>query len=395
MHPQPSPRGGFFTPGSTPDKFTNGGITMSMFYMPVKVYEENNAIANHAKEIAAFGRKALIVTGRRSAFANGSYPDLTAALESQGVDHVVFNEVEENPSVHTIMKARDFGLAANVDFVIGIGGGSPLDASKAIALMIKKADKDAGYLYKPDGDSETLPIVAIPTTCGTGSEVTPVSVLTDTDKQIKKSIPHKIFANLALLDGKYLKNAPRRVLCNTAFDALTHLIESYLNSKATDYSRMCVDAGLKIWARSQPVIRGEKAADDADLLNMLRASMMAGMAIAHTATTIPHGLSYAVTTHLGVPHGMATAYFTAGYLTEAPETDRDYLLGTAGFASIEDFRETYHASCGQIQADEDRLREVLDTVAAELAGNPAKMALAPFDVTPEIVRKIAYFELDH
>ena len=96
---------------------------MAMFYMPAKVYEEAEAVKNHAADIAKFGKKALIVTGRRSAFANGSYDDIAAALDSVGVDHVVFNEVEENPSVKTIMKARDFGIAEGVDFVIGVGGG--------------------------------------------------------------------------------------------------------------------------------------------------------------------------------------------------------------------------------------------------------------------------------
>ena len=367
---------------------------MAMFYMPVKVYEESEAVKNHAADIAKFGKKALIVTGRRSAFANGSYDDIAAALKSEGVEHVVFNEVEENPSVNTIMKARDFGVANGVDFVIGVGGGSPLDASKAIALMIKKSDKDASYLYKPDGDSSTLPIVAIPTTCGTGSEVTPVSVLTDTDKMVKKSIPHKIFADLALLDGKYLKSAPKHVLSNTIFDALTHLYESYLNSKATDYSRMCVDAGLKMWARSLPIMRGEREAEDSDLLNMMRASMMAGMAIAHTATTLPHGLSYSVTTKLHVPHGKATAYFTAGYLAEAPEADRDYLLSTAGFTSLQDFEDVYHACCGRIDASEEQLAEVLEGAIEELSGNPAKMALAPFAVDREMLSRIAYYEMN-
>ena len=130
---------------------------MAMFYMPVKVYEESEAVLNHAADIAKFGKKALIVTGRRSAYANGSYDDIIAALAGNGVDHVVFNEVEENPSVNTIMKARDFGIAQGADFVIGVGGGSPLDASKAIALMIKKADKDASYLYKPDGADRGYP----------------------------------------------------------------------------------------------------------------------------------------------------------------------------------------------------------------------------------------------
>ena len=367
---------------------------MSMFYMPVKVYEEENAVLRHAADLAKFGKKALIVTGCRSAFANGSYNDIAAALDGVGVEHVVFNEVEENPSVNTIMKARDFGTTNGVDFVIGVGGGSPLDASKAIALMIKKADKDASYLYKPDGDSVTLPVVAVPTTSGTGSEVTAVSVLTDTDKMVKKSIPHKIFADLALIDGKYLKAAPKHVLSNTIFDALTHLIESYLNSKATPYSRMCVDAGLKMWAKSVDILRGERETDDADRLNMMRASMMAGMAIAHTATTLPHGLSYAVTTKLHVPHGKATAYFTAGYLAEAPKEDREYLLYAAGFVSLADFQNVYHAACGTIDAPREELCAVLGGAVEELAGNPVKMALAPFAVDREMLRRIAYYELN-
>ena len=94
---------------------------MAMFYMPVKVYEEAEAVKKHAADISKFGKKALIVTGRRSAFANGSCDDIAAALNSEGVEHVIFNEVEENPSVNTIMKARDFGVAQGVDFVIGVG----------------------------------------------------------------------------------------------------------------------------------------------------------------------------------------------------------------------------------------------------------------------------------
>ena len=271
--------------------------------MPTRLFAEENAVIRHAGDLASFGKKALIVTGRHSAFTNGSYEDTTTALENAGIGHVLFSEVEENPSVATIMKARDFGLANSVDFVIGIGGGSPLDASKAISLMIAMADKDKSYLYSPDCPGKTLPIVAIPTTCGTGSEVTAVSVITDRDKMVKKSIAHKIFPDLALVDGRYLAGAPLSVLSNTAFDALTHLIESYLNAHASDFSRMCVDAGLRMWARSLPVLRKEKTPDAADFSNMMLASTMAGMAIAHTATTLPHGLSYAVTTHLNVPHG--------------------------------------------------------------------------------------------
>ncbi len=367
---------------------------MATFYMPTRVFEEENAVKHHRDDMAALGQKALIVTGRHSAVSCGAYDDITEALDACGVAHCVFNQVEENPSTETIMLARNFGLAEGADFVIGVGGGSPLDASKAIALMMAHPFEGIGYLYGGK-DAAALPVVAIPTTCGTGSEVTPVSVLTIKEKQTKKSIPFKLFPKLALIDGKYVKNAPRSIVCNTAFDALTHLYESYINVKATDYSRMCVDAGLKAWAKCQSVIRGEKDPDDAGLLTMMRASAFAGMAIAQTATTVPHGLSYPVTTKLGVPHGKATAYFTAGYLAEADAVDREYLLSSAGFASIDDFREVYHRACGPIDADADTLNAVLEGAAQELAANTAKTAAVPYNVNAEVIRNITFYEIEH
>ncbi len=366
---------------------------ISAFYMPTRVFMEKDAVKNHVRELSSLGTRALIVTGRHSAMANGSFQDVTDALDSAGIGYVLFNEVEENPSTFTIMKARDLGVSEKVDFVIGIGGGSPMDAAKAIALMIRKADKDISYLYKPDGDSLTLPVAAVPTTCGTGSEVTGVSVLTDPDRQIKKSIPHKIFPDLALVDGKYLSSASEKILANTAFDALTHLVESYLNSKANDFSRMCVDAGLKAWAKSLDIFRGERKADDDDFYNMMLASTLAGMAIAHTGTTLPHGLSYPMTYFLHVPHGKATAYFTAGYLSEAPAQDREYLLGTAGFSSVSDFRKVYRRACGPLGLEEERVREVLEKAVLETGSNPVKLSLAPFPVDMDMLRRIAYFEL--
>ena len=365
---------------------------MSTFYMPVRVFEEENAVRNHAADLKKFGKKALIVTGKHSAVRNGSLSDVTASLEDVGIEYACFHDVEENPSIETIMKGRDLGLSEHVDFVIGIGGGSPLDAAKAIALMIRKAEKDISYLYSPDGDSAALPIVAVPTTCGTGSEVTPVSVLTNTPKGIKKSIPHKLFPELALIDGKYLAAAPFHVLANTAFDALTHLIESELNVKCTPYSHMCVDAGLKNWSLSLPVLRHEKEPDQNDFLNMMRASMMAGMAIAHTGTTLPHGLSYPLTVSLHVPHGKATAYFTAGYLSEAPSERSAYLLRTAGFTDLQDFQDTYRKACGPVDALDEILSQVLKSAVEETMGSPAKIAQTPFSVDRDVLYRIAFYE---
>ena len=228
------------------------------FYMPAKVYSEANCVMNHSSELAALGTRALIVTGKNSARRCGAFGDVTAALEKHGVTWVEFAEVEENPSVETIMRARKVGCKVEADFVIGIGGGSPMDAAKAVALMMKHSGSDWPYLYDKSAETSTLPIALIPTTAGTGSEVTAVSVLTRHDKKVKGSIPHKIFAQLALIDGKYVSSAPAGVLANTTMDALCHLYESYIHSKATDYSRMCAEQGIRVWARSKDVILGKK-----------------------------------------------------------------------------------------------------------------------------------------
>ena len=181
------------------------------FYMPVRVYSEENCVMNHAAELAELGTRALIVTGKSSARRCGAFADVTAALDKYGVSWVEFAEVEENPSVETIMRARKVGCKVKADFVIGIGGGSPMDAAKAIALMMQHPDQGWEYMYDKGAETSTVPIAEIPTTAGTGSEVTAVSVLTRHDKHVKGSIPHKIFAELRglpehderLLHGRY------------------------------------------------------------------------------------------------------------------------------------------------------------------------------------------------
>ena len=355
------------------------------FYMPVKVYSEENCVMNHSGELASLGTRALIVTGKSSARRCGAFDDVTAALDKHGISWVEFAEVEENPSVDTIMRARQVGCKVKADFVIGIGGGSPMDAAKAIALMMLHSDQDWEYMYDKTAETSTLPIAEIPTTAGTGSEVTAVSVLTRHDKHVKGSIPHKIFADLALIDGKYVSSAPAHILANTTMDALCHLYESYIHVKATDYSRMCADAGIRIWARSKDVILGRREPAATDYQNMMNASCMAGMAIAHTATSMPHALSYRLTYSAHMAHGKACGYFLAGYLREADPADVAHILSLAGFDSIDALEEYYVTTCGR---DEVPL-EILEETVSEVVANEGKMKLPPFYVDEAVVRRIA------
>ena len=302
------------------------------FYMPTKVFSEENCVQSHSAELASLGSRALIVTGKSSARRCGAFADVTAALKKHGVTWVEFAEVEENPSVETVMKARDLGCLEKTDFVIGIGGGSPMDAAKAVALMIRHADHDWTYMYDKSAETSTIPIACIPTTAGTGSEVTAVSVLTRHDKHVKGS-----------------------------------------------------EAGIRIWARSKDIILGKREASAEDYLNMMNASAMAGMAIAHTATSIPHAMSYRLTYSAGMAHGKACGYFLSAYLREADPKEVSYILGLAGFGSLDDLEDYYVTTCGR---DEVPL-PILEETVREVLANEGKCKLPPFAVNEEVLKRIA------
>lgn len=375
---------------------------MTQFYMPVKMLEGEHCIWNHRKEMTSLGRKALIVTGRHSAKRNGAYEDVKRALEAEGVAHLLFDQVEENPSMETVMKARDIAIDAGVDFVIGIGGGSPMDAAKAIALMAVHKGEGQSYLYRKGADSKALPVVEVPTTCGTGSEVTPYAILTNTEANTKGSLPHKVWAAVAYFDYRYLQTASAKVLCDTAMDAFGHMVESYINFNANVYSRMCVDSGLRLWTGCKKQLLSmananrlyAESADRKDeqfqekeklvLQNLLRASAMAGMAISVTGTSMPHALSYGLTCNLGMTHGKAVGYFLSYYLAEAAKEDREHILTLAGFEDIADMESFYKNTCGRA----DVPQQLLEHIGEALLQNEAKLKNCPYQVDADIMKRI-------
>ena len=215
--------------------------------------------------------------------------------------------------------------------------------------------------------------------------MTAVSVLTRHDKHVKGSIPHKIFADLALIDGRYIAGTPKQIIANTTMDALAHLYESYIHSKATDFSRMCAESGIRIWARSKDAVLGKREAAAEDYQNMINASTMAGMAIAHTATSIPHALSYRLTYSANMAHGKACGYFLAGYLKEADPEAVGHILGLAGFESIDELDDYFVKTCGRDKVPD----EILEETVREVLANEAKCKLPPFPVDEAVLRRIA------
>ena len=377
------------------------------FYVPTDIYVEKDCVKNHAKDLLAVGKRALIVTGHSSAKANGSLNDVTEVLNNGGVAYQIFDEVEENPSTDTVGKgaqiARDFGA----DFIIGIGGGSAIDAAKAVALLIVNPGLNADELHKaPSHPLDHAPVVAVPTTCGTGSEATPVAIITNHKIHLKKSIPHRIFPVLALVDGKYLASAKKQLIVNTAVDALAHMVESILNVHSNMLNRMCPEYGLKLWGECKEALIASVAANNTSAQNtsqnaaldvatvdaslyekLMYTSTIAGMSIAMTSTAVPHGMSYDLTLCKGTPHGPAVGYFLAAYVETCQKkvpADVEKILSLLGLKNIEEFAEMLRKLIGTCTVT----RELRDKFAAAMKVNRSKLDLVPGGITPEEVEFI-------
>ena len=353
------------------------------FYLPTEIVSERNCLAVHGEKIKEYGKTCLIVTGRHSAKITGALDDLLSVLNKEGIKYIIYDKVEENPSIETVMEARELGVTNNAEFVIGVGGGSPLDAAKAIALMIENKEEDESILFQ-QVPLKHLPVVAIPTTAGTGSEATPYSILTIHKERTKRSISHRIFPVLALNDYSYLAFAKDELLINTAVDALSHLIESYLNTNADTYSKIFSQHGLLVWAASKEALF-KRRFTDIDYNNLMNASTIAGMAISHTGTSLPHGLSYSVTYEKGISHGRAVGIFIPGFLRLYAINDKtsvDKVISILGFENIDDFENYLEHILGSVMIEEDLM---LENVRVTL-NNKAKMANYPFHAAEEQIR---------
>lgn len=355
------------------------------FYVPTDIYVEKDCVKNHTPNLLAVGKRAFIMTGKTSAKKNGSLNDVTAVLDAGHVPYQIFDQVEENPSTDTVgnaaQQAREFGA----DYIIGIGGGSAIDAAKAVALLLANPNLIADNLHKvPEKPLSHAPVVAVPTTCGTGSEATPVAIITNHKIHLKKSIPHRIFPTLALVDGKYLASAKKSLIINTAVDALAHMVESILNVYSNAFNRMCPEYGLKLWGEFKDALLSDAPVSESLYEKLMLTSTIAGMSIAHTSTAVPHGMSYDLTLHQGAPHGPAVGYFLGGYVEVCEKKvaeDVKCILTLLGLKSTADFSEMLDKLIGKCKVS----REMRDKFAAAMKVNRSKLDLVPGGITPEEV----------
>lgn len=274
------------------------------FYMPTKVFFGRDCVLKNGGALQRLGKHALIVTGQ-SAKKNGALADVKRALEQNGQSFTLFDRVTPNPTVACVREGISALKRENADFLVAVGGGSVMDAAKAIALLAVQERSD-GEIFAGGFEENAYPTAHVPTTAGTGSEVTQYSILTNDFKQTKTSISSPcLFPKTAFLDGKYMKDLSRSVTVNTALDALSHATEGMLSRAATPLSDALAKECLRRLFPLLKELNGDLTLSQRD--ELLYASCLAGMTIAHSGTTAVHGMGYSLTYHYGIDHGRANA----------------------------------------------------------------------------------------
>lgn len=285
-------------------------MTLNTF-MPVKLITGAGCVRSGAKELAKLGKCCLIVTGKHSAKVSGALQDVTDTLDGNGQKWGLFDEIGPNPRLTDCMAAAEKANAIGADFVVGIGGGSALDAAKCIAVLAANPGMTQAQLYAFDWVNIPLKIALVGTTAGTGSEVTKVSVITTPDGR-KRSFHHEaIFPALSLGDPGYTMSLPSMVTRSTMVDVLAHCAESFFSRTANHISQCYAVEGIRLLL---PIFRMivENGCDDLDYNareQLYCASIYGGLAINVTGTCFPHTMGYLLTEAFHVPHGTACAVF--------------------------------------------------------------------------------------
>jgi alcohol dehydrogenase len=269
-------------------------------------------LAVHVQRL--YGKKVLLVSDPGVQKA-GMTDRLTDVLNRHDTPYVIYNDIEPEPDIEGVMRGRDLARAEGCDCVVGVGGGSALDTAKAIGLMLANEGHIRDYVGINKVPRKGAPVIALPTTAGTGSELTIWSVLSDKKAKVKLSVgsPYNC-PDLALCDPELTLSLPAPITAATGMDALTHALESFVNKATQPISEGMSIQSMKLIAKSlrTAVVQGENVQARYD---MLMASLIAAMAFNPTRLGLAHALAIPLGAHFKIPHGTVNAILLPEVMT--------------------------------------------------------------------------------
>ena len=285
----------------------NIGNNTMFFHMPVRLYFGSGEIENIGTIIQNdFKAKNLVLITDKGVVQAGLINNIVDKFDNIKL----FDEVEANPKSDTINKIAVQIRQIKPDLIIGVGGGSSLDAGKALALLATNNGEIEAYEGKEKYKNDPLPFLAVPTTCGTGSEVTWVSVITDVKRNFKISIKGpKMYPAVSIVDPDLIKTLPKHIIASTGLDALTHAVEAFLSKPATIITDINAIKAVKLILGSVEGAYNDILNNHRDRENLMYGSSIAGFAFGNSDVTAVHCISESIGALYDVPHGEANSIF--------------------------------------------------------------------------------------
>ena len=318
---------------------------MAKFVVPKEIFHGLGSLEN-LKGLK--GKKAVIVIGGNSVKANGSFERTENYLKEAGMLTVVFSGVEADPSIETVLKGAEFFTQEQPDVIVGLGGCSAIDAAKAMWIYYEYPDSTleelaAPFAVKPLRNKAYF--VAIPSTRGTGTEMTGLSVITDREKGTKYPIvSHELTPDVAIIDGELCESMPAHVTANTGLDALSHGVEAYVSNIADRYNDALAKGAIDLVFKNINTAHTEPNNKEARQA-MHDASCMAGMAFTNVWLGIVHSMSHQIGGTFGIPHGCANAILMPNVTRYNSKVTNKYndLAELFGKSTAEDFAQEIEA----------------------------------------------------
>ena len=331
---------------------------MAQFTVPAHIITGKGAIEEAKGYIKSYGKKALIVTGKH-VVKSTMMQSLRDILDDIEVEYSIFDGITGEPTDCMIEEGVKLYQETNCEFIIGIGGGSPLDSAKAIGAMITNPGAIADYNGK-EIPNKIPPVVAIPTTAGTGSEVTKFTIITDSKKDIKMLLKGDyLIPELAIVDYELGMTAPKSVTAATGLDALTHAVEAYTSKKATVMTDTFAVSAIKRIVRYLPIVYQDGTNEEARE-EMAIAALEAGICINNSSVTLVHGMSRPIGAIFHVPHGMSNAMLLTKCMAFAATNVTDRLAILARETKVATLEESDDIAADKFLTKLDEICKICD-----------------------------------
>ena len=326
------------------------------FLTPKMIVSGNDALDNAKSELSKLGKKAFIVTDAMMVKL-GNILLLEKILKEVNIDYHIFSEVNFEPNDTVVIQGKDTYRENNCDFLIALGGGSPIDTAKAISILLNNDAPLSSYMGKVI-DIDRPPLVAIPTTAGTGSEATKFTIINDTATKVKMLLTGPcLIPDLAIIDPAFSKSAPQSVTSHTGIDALCHAVESYTSRKTQPLSdTFALSAIKRIFANLQKCY--DNGNDTEARVQMSLAALEAGISFNNSSVTIVHGMSRPMGALFHVPHGLSNAMLLEECMNYVVDGAYDRFADIARYLSLTDDKDDVKAAKTFLNALSELLRNL-------------------------------------